>query len=131
MMKFKDYNALIVEDDATQQLIVQKLLETEGITTKAVSNGLEAWEQLKSKQFNFIIMDVKMPNHDGLEVVQWIREETDPYYKNIPIFALTSFSTPGYTQQVIKAGMNAHLVKPLQIENLLDCLNKHFPAKSS
>src|SRR5688572_16215434 len=104
----KPLRALIVEDDEVQQMIIQKLLNSEGIETKIVDNGLDAWNALKNKEYGFIMMDVKMPQHNGFEVVKWIREEKDEYYKNIPIFALTSFSTLGYTQEVLKAGMNEH-----------------------
>jgi CheY-like chemotaxis protein len=89
----------------------------------------DAWNVLKNQEFHFIMLDVKMPDHDGLEVVQWIREETDSYFKEIPIFALTSFSSSGYTQQVLKAGMNAHLTKPLEINILMEHLEKYFPSK--
>jgi CheY-like chemotaxis protein len=129
MTKNRNLTALIVEDDEVQQVIVQNLLNAQGIATKIVDNGLEAWNVLKNKEFNFIMMDVKMPDHDGLEVVQWIREETDSYFKEIPIFALTSFSSSGYTQQVLKAGMNAHLTKPLEINILMEHLEKYFPSK--
>ena len=129
MTKNRNLKALIVEDDEVQQVIVQNLLNAQGIETKIVDSGLEAWNVIKEKGFNFIMMDVKMPDHDGLEVVQWIRDESDSYFKEIPIFALTSFSSDGYTKQVLKAGMNAHLTKPLEINLLLEQLDKYFPSK--
>lgn len=129
MSRFGHLNALIVEDDEVQQVVIQKLLKAEGIECKAVSNGMEAWSAIKDKGFNFILMDIKMPQHDGFEAVRWIREENDSYYKDIPIFAVSSFSTSGYTQQIKKAGMNEHLIKPLEIEKLLQYLEKYFPAK--
>lgn len=126
MSNSKNLRALIVEDDEVQQMIIQKLLRSEGIESKLVASGLDAWKALKNKEYNFVMMDVKMPDHDGIEVVKWIREEQDEYYKNIPIFALTSYSSLGYTQEVTKAGMNEHLTKPLNMKKLMECLGKYF-----
>lgn len=128
MSNYKNLRALIVEDDEVQQMIIQKLLHSEGIDSRIVSSGLDAWNALKNKEFNFIMMDVKMPDHDGIEIVKWIREEQDEYYKKIPIFALTSYSSEGYTQEVTKAGMNEHLTKPLNMKRLMEHLDKYFQA---
>jgi two-component system, sensor histidine kinase and response regulator len=127
MTKFENLKALIVEDDEVHQIVVQKLLDSKGIGSVTVNNATDAWDALKTKEFNFILMDIKMPQHDGLEAVQWIRDESDNYYKDIPIFAVSSFASPGYIQQTIKAGMNEHLTKPLDINKLMECLEKYFP----
>lgn len=126
-MPFQHLKALIVEDDDILQLIMQKSLDGQGIPNKAVSNGIEALRALKSKTFDFIIMDINMPEQDGLDAARWIRDERDDYFKKIPIFALTSYGTPEHTAEIINAGMNEHMVKPFEMRKLLQYLLKYFP----
>lgn len=126
-MPFQHLKALIVEDDDILQLIMQKSLDGQGIPNKAVSNGIEALRALKSKTFDFIIMDINMPEQDGLDAARWIWDERDDYFKKIPIFALTSYGTPEHTAEIINAGMNEHMVKPFEMRKLLQYLLKYFP----
>lgn len=126
-MPFQHLKALIVEDDDILQLIMQKSLDGQGIPNKAVSNGIEALRALKSKTFDFIIMDINMPEQDGLDAARWIRDERDDYFKKIPIFALTSYGTPEHTAEIINAGMNEHMVKPFEMRKLLQYLLEYFP----
>jgi CheY-like chemotaxis protein len=118
----KALKALLVDDDPILQLVVQKKLDTTSIQYKAVSNGLEAIEALKTKEFDFVLMDINMPLQDGLDAIRWLRDSEDAYYKNIPVFALTTYSTPHHTQEILEAGMNGHLVKPFELEKLLELL---------
>jgi CheY-like chemotaxis protein len=67
-----------------------------------------------------------MPDQDGIDVVRWIRDLNDHQYKDLPIFALTSFSSKEHKQEVLSAGFNEHLVKPLQEDTLSQLLKKYF-----
>lgn len=125
-MHFQHLYALIAEDDDILQLIMQKALDGQGIRNKAVGNGVEALRALNSKEFDFIIMDINMPEQDGLDAARWIRDERDDYFKKIPIFALTSYGTPEHTAEIIDAGMNEHMVKPFEMRKLLQYLMKYF-----
>jgi CheY-like chemotaxis protein len=117
-------NVLIVDDDPVMQLVVQKKLDTVPILHRTVGNGLEAIEELKTKQFDFVLMDINMPQQDGLDAIRWLRDSEDEYFKNIPVFALTTYSTPEHTVEILEAGMNGHLVKPFDLNKLTDLLKQ-------
>lgn len=115
---------LIVEDDPIMQLVVQKKLDTADIQHHAVNNGVEAIEALKEKGYDFVLMDIHMPRQDGLDAIRWLRDSEDEYCKNIPVFALTTYSTPEHTKEILEAGMNGHLVKPFDLDKLQLLLKK-------
>jgi CheY-like chemotaxis protein len=115
---------LIVEDDPIMQLVVQKKLDTTSILHDTVNNGVEAIEALKSKRYDFVLMDIAMPQQDGLDSIRWIRDSEDDYNKKIPVFALTTYSSLDHTNEIIEAGMNGHLVKPFDLDKLFELLDK-------
>lgn len=115
---------LIVEDDPIMQLVVQKKLDTINILHDTVNNGVEAIEALKSKRYDFVLMDIAMPHQDGLDSIRWIRDSDDEYNKNIPVFALTTYSSLDHTNEILEAGMNGHLVKPFDLEKLFALLDE-------
>lgn len=125
MTYLQGLRALVVDDDATTQSIIKINLDHIGIGSVLAGNGIEAIEALKNGHFDFIMMDINMPRQDGLDATRWIREVkgTD---KDIPIFALTSYGSEDHTREILQAGLNEHLVKPFNIENLLPLLRKYF-----
>lgn len=125
-MNYGNLKALIVDDDETVRFLVKTLLGTLAIQNSSVSTGTEAIQKLAEEKFDFILMDVRMPDQDGLDAVRWIRDLEDNQYKDIPIFALTSFSTQAHKQEVLNAGFNEHIVKPLEEEKLRPLLEKYF-----
>jgi len=128
-MKFDHLTALIVDDDDAVHLIVERNLKSIGIKCTPVSTGTEAIKKLSEQEFDFIIMDISMPEQDGLDAARWIRDLDDRKRKDLPIFALTSFSSEDHTKEILEAGFNEHLVKPLQLGNLTLLLEKYFPQK--
>lgn len=126
MKNFEGLKALVVEDDRFIQTIIKTNLNSIGIQNVVASNGIEAIAALKEKEFDFVMMDIHMPQQDGLDATRWIRDVSDGNIRNIPIFALTSYSSPEHTEEILQAGMNEHLVKPFKLENLLDILRKYF-----
>lgn len=126
MKKYPFLKILIVDDDETNQMIVQKKLNSIGIRHETVSNGVEAIKALKSHDFDFVLMDINMPETDGLDAVRWIREEQDEYSRTVPIFALTSYDTKAHTVEIKEAGMNEHLPKPLDLAALEKLIEKYF-----
>jgi CheY-like chemotaxis protein len=118
--------ALIVDDDQVLRMILNKELLSVGITSQAASNGTEAIELLKSYNPDFILMDISMPEQDGLDTTRWIRELPSLQQKAIPIFAVTSFGQPEHTQELMAAGFNEHLIKPFNLARLQEILKKYF-----
>ncbi|MBL7856468.1 MAG: response regulator [Cyclobacteriaceae bacterium] len=122
--------ALIVEDDLVVQFLNKKLLNSINIEADIVSNGFEALMQLKKSTYDFVLMDINMPEQDGLDTARWIRDEQDTVIRAIPIFALTSFATEEHTQEIKDAGINEHLSKPLSVELLVKILHHYFQVPS-
>ena len=123
--RVKGLKVLIVEDNRDEQIIDEAVLGKLGVLITFANDGTEAIEKLSSKEYDLILMDVYMPIHDGLNATRWIRESEDDYYKNIPIFALTSFDTIDHTEEIMEAGMNEHLVKPLKADEFIEKVSKY------
>lgn len=122
----KKLKALVVDDDPVLQMIMQKELGSQGIDSVCVSNGTAAIEEHARTRFDFILMDISMPEQDGLDATRWIRDLRDSYSKDIPIFAVTSFASKEHTKEILEAGFNEHFVKPFKLEEFLPCLDRYF-----
>jgi CheY-like chemotaxis protein len=121
--------ALIVEDDPVLQLLHQRALKALSIDSQIAGTGVEAIQALKDSTFDLILMDINMPDQDGLDAARWIRDEQNLKNRDVLIFALTSFSSREHTREILHAGMNEHLTKPLDNEQLKGLLNKYFWSK--
>lgn len=125
-MKYSHLKTLLVDDDEVVQMLVQHRLNSLGIECSLASTGTEAIEALGKKTFDFIIMDINMPGQDGLDSVRWIRDLISPEKRDLPIFALTSFSTKSHTVEILNAGFNEHLTKPFDLNAFIPLLEKYF-----
>lgn len=115
---------LVVEDTATNQIVIKLMLERSGHFVSIVSNGQEALTALKTeKPFDLIFMDISMPVMDGLETTRKIRE----FNRQIPIIALTAHSLVEDRQRCMNAGMNDMLVKPIKIDALNQVITQYLP----
>lgn len=109
---------LLAEDNALNAEIAESLLQDEGAVITTVQNGKQAVElfsQSTPGTFNAILMDIMMPEMDGLEATRAIRALDRSDAKTIPILAMTANAFDEDAQKCFDAGMNAHLTKPLQI----------------
>lgn len=115
----------MVEDDILTQKINRATLSKAPITMTIVSNGNEAIEELDKKCYDLVLMDVYMPVQDGLDTTRWIRDLEDAYFKEVPIFALTNFPSDEHRTEIIGAGMNEHLVKPITLQEFYEKASKY------
>lgn len=128
MKNTKGLRALVVEDDLVIQTLIKANLESVGIPTVIAGSGVEAIEAIKSDAFDFVLMDIRMPEQDGLDATRWIRDiEIDKTVRHVPIFALTTYDSKEHTQEILEAGMDEHMVKPFRLETFLKILDKYFP----
>lgn len=118
MKEFESAHFLVVEDDAVTRFVNKQILDQENIQNTVVESGERAIEALKTKKFDCVLMDIVMPGEDGMDTVRWIRDSAGEYFRNLPIFALTSFSSEEHTKEILAAGLNGHLVKPLNVAEL-------------
>ena len=132
IVKFSAPNVkvLVTDDIKTNLKVVQGLLEPYDMQIVLCKSGEEALRILQSsKDFNLIFMDHKMPGMDGIETVRRIREmgADDPYYKEVPIVALTADSISGTMEKFLDNGFNAYLSKPIDVVMLNTLLEKLIP----
>lgn len=130
MKNYSNLTAIIVEDDPTNQVITQAVLEKIGIVCDVADSGEEAIKILKEKDYDFALMDINMPGPDGLDTGKWIRAFSDSHDRFMPIFALTSYDSAEHTTEILNAGINEHLTKPLSLEKIQPLLDKYFWQKA-
>ena len=114
---------LIVEDNAINQNLVLLMLERMGYTANVAANGLEALEMLHHQRYDAVLMDVQMPEMDGLEATQHIRQDFE-FIDQPRIIAMTANAMSGDREICLSAGMDDYVSKPIHIEELVDSLNR-------
>ncbi|HVW98417.1 MAG TPA: two-component regulator propeller domain-containing protein [Mucilaginibacter sp.] len=121
----KPLNILVAEDNAINQKMILKVLEKLGYHAALATNGREVISMLDEEYFDLILMDVQMPEMDGLEATKYIREHNQ---KQPIIIAMTANAMVEDREICIKAGMNDYISKPLKIDTLITMLrDTEFP----
>jgi len=115
---------LLVEDVMINQLIAKEILTHSGMLVDTANNGKEAVKMTSDKVYDLIFMDIQMPEMDGYDATRIIRK--NPLYKNIPIIAMTANVMTEDKLNCIEAGMNGHISKPLDMENIISDIEKYF-----
>ncbi|HSR13234.1 MAG TPA: response regulator, partial [Thermodesulfobacteriota bacterium] len=114
---------LLVEDTPINRKVAMKMLEALGYTADHAGNGLEAVKALERGAYDVVLMDVQMPEMDGLEATRQIRQkEGITEGARIPIIAMTAHALKGDRQKCLDAGMDDYLTKPIQKKDLSDAL---------
>ncbi|MCL1478287.1 MAG: response regulator [Marinobacter sp.] len=119
---------LIAEDSPANQMVFRAMLEDTGYVVDIVGNGLEAVTAANAFDYDVILMDIFMPEMDGLKATQAIRQSGRMNSK--PIIALTANAMPGDREKFIGAGMDDYLAKPVNKNTLLKMLNRWSHAKA-
>ncbi len=114
---------LLAEDNEVNRFVAVRILEKEGHTVVTAKNGHEAVERALFERFDVVLMDVQMPKMDGLEATRSIRALA-PVGQHIPIIALTAQAAAGDAEQVLAAGADLHLAKPIERDALLAAIAK-------
>ncbi len=115
---------LVVEDNLVNQRVVATTLARQGFRVEVAGNGREALAAMNREPADLIIMDVQMPEIDGLTTARLIRE--NPLWRNIPIIALTAHAMPGDRERCYQAGMNDYWTKPVAPMAVVDCVRRHL-----
>ncbi len=117
---------LVADDNNTNLRVVGHLLSRMGYRADFASNGLEVLDSMRQREYDLILMDVQMPEMDGMEVTRRIRgHEAGEKVANIPVVALTASAMQGDREKFLAAGMNDYLSKPLKIEELARMLKSY------
>ena len=125
--KLKGKKLLLVEDNALNRELAQEILKEAGFVVDTAEDGEIAVQKMKQAapgQYDLILMDIQMPRMDGYEATRQIRALPDAAKAGIPIFAMTANAFEEDRQNALKAGMDGHIAKPLDIPHLLQ-VEKH------
>ena len=118
---------LLAEDNLVNQKVAMIMLQKLGLEADVVANGLEALDALVGVAYDLVIMDCQMPEMDGFEATQRIRER-ERGTRRIPIVAMTANAMVGDREQCLEAGMDDHIPKPVRMEELKRILSRWLPA---
>ncbi len=115
---FEGLNILVAEDNVINQLVIVNMLEKEGAQVQLAENGEICLEKLQDNPVDLILMDIHMPQMDGIEATKAIRQLPDGEKSAVPIIALTANVMAEDIKQYLSIGMDAHVAKPTKIEVL-------------
>jgi len=119
-------NVLVVDDNQINRLLINKILTKWGATIDFAENGLQAVNKVEThKNFDVVLMDIHMPEMGGLEATRVIRSKADPYFKQLPIIALTASMLTNQMGQIEDAGMNDYILKPFEPKTLFEKLSRY------
>lgn len=110
-----EIHVLLVEDHALNQQLAMRLIKDFGFTVSLATNGRNAIEILKEEKFDVILMDLQMPEMDGYDTTQYVRERM---FITTPIIALTAHSSSGEKEKCMALGMNDYMTKPYRSKDL-------------
>ncbi len=121
---------LVAEDHPVNLMFIEKLLTKQGFTVRVVGDGTEVVPALREEQFDLILMDIAMPEMDGLAATRAVRAATGMKTpSSVPIIAMTAHAMKGDREQFLATGMDDYIGKPINSDNLLSLIFKHMQAK--
>jgi signal transduction histidine kinase/CheY-like chemotaxis protein len=115
---------LVAEDNTINQKIALRILEKAGYRADAVANGKEVLISLENTPYNLVLMDIQMPEMDGLEATNAIRNKEKESGSHLPIIAMTAHVLKGDKEHFIEVGMDDYLSKPIHPELLIKTIDK-------
>lgn len=122
---------LVVEDNELNRSVLADYLSARGFEVATAENGLDALNQIAAVQPQVVVMDIQMPEIDGLEVSRRIRQMSDPKISQVSILALTALAMPGDRERCLAAGVTDYLSKPFTLKDLDRCLREMAATSTS
>lgn len=126
-VKFRAGRILLAEDVEMNQEIATAILGDAGFTVEIAENGQAAVDMLEKSEpgyYQLVLMDIQMPVMNGYEAAKKIRMLTNRKLASIPIIAMTANAFEEDKQEALKCGMNGHIAKPIDVDNLFDTLGR-------
>jgi len=127
----RDLHILLAEDSLVNQKLAVALLEGQGHKVEVANNGQEAISALQTAKFDLVLMDVQMPEMDGLEATRRIRALEQHTGTHIPIVAMTAHALKGDRERCLETGMDAYVAKPIRADELFDTIEALFAAQGA
>jgi two-component system, sensor histidine kinase and response regulator len=122
---------LLAEDNLVNQRLAFRVLQKAGHRVAIASNGVEVLSALRRQTFDVVLMDVQMPQMDGLETTAAIRSEEKKTKSHLPIIAMTAHAMKGDKERCLEAGMDGYISKPLRAAELLEMVDQYRLAAES
>jgi len=123
-------NVLVAEDNFINQKLIKQILLRHSLSVEIANNGLEAFEKVRTKRYDLILMDIQMPVMDGVEAThEIINYEIEENIHHTPIVALTANALKGDRERFIKEGLDEYLSKPVNNNELIFILKKFLKPK--
>jgi CheY-like chemotaxis protein len=126
---YSSLRILLAEDNPVNQKLAVLLLEKRKHKVVVTGNGKDALVALEKESFDLILMDIQMPEMDGLEATKAIRKKEMETGKRIPIIAMTAHAMKGDQERCLQAGMDGYVTKPIQIQALHEAIEKAMQAR--
>ena len=123
----KGMRVLLAEDNEINQLIAEELLLAKNVQVDIVDNGLRALHALSRRDYDLVLMDIQMPEMDGLTATEKIRD--NPKFDNLPVIALTAHAQESDREESLRRGMTEHLTKPINPGELYETLKRWAPGR--
>jgi len=120
----RELRVLLVEDNAINQRITERMLAKRGHTTVIAVHGREALERMAQERFDVVLMDCQMPEMDGFEATRLIRESERALERRTPILAMTANAMTGDRTRCLDAGMDDYMAKPVQQQVLWEMVER-------
>ncbi|MDM8516757.1 response regulator [Desulfobacterales bacterium HSG16] len=122
--EFSGINLLLVEDHPVNRRVATEIFKMAGINVDTVFNGIEALESVQSENYDIVLMDVQMPEMDGIQATSIIREKLG--MKSLPIIAMTAHAMSGDRKKCLEAGMDDYVAKPIDRKELFAALRRNL-----
>lgn len=119
-LQFPQARILVAEDNPANQMLIEAMLNRLGMVVTIVEDGIRVTQKALAEPFDLILMDIQMPNRNGLDATRILRKEG----LKIPIVALTAYAMKGDDKKCLEAGCDAYLTKPLKQDQLVECLSR-------
>jgi CheY-like chemotaxis protein len=126
-IRFTGGTVLLVEDNAINRMVAEEMLTLAGLQVTAVGSGREALEAVEREEFDVLLMDVQMPDMDGMETTR--RLKSNPRHRPRPVIALTAHAMSGDRERFLAAGMDDYVTKPIDEETLLKVIARWVPGR--
>jgi len=115
---------LVVDDNPVNQAVAFGLVEKQGYSPRVVGNGREALAALRKEHFDLVLMDIQMPEMDGIEATLAIRREERESSRHVPIIAMTTLAMHGDRRRCLEAGMDDYISKPINVHEFATALDR-------
>ena len=123
--EFNDVRILLVEDNPVNQMVATEVLNISDFSVDTAINGIEAVKAVKDNIYDVVLMDIQMPQMDGLQATEIIRKNLN--MQDLPIIAMTAHAMKGDRDKCFDAGMNGYIAKPIDCKELFAVLRQNIP----